>query len=317
MQFTDLSLDLRKAKISNSDILYFNPDLVQQPYFKNSTNITQVTGKVNGPMDNITGKNLVVHAGNNTTLQTDFILRGMPDYKTAWYHFPNLRVVSGQKDLVMMAGPYIPENMAVPENISMEMAFKGKIRAFESTVNMASSFGDAHLVAFIDPHENFTSNFSLIGFDAGRLMKDTVLYGPVSITAEAQGKGLDMKTIKGTIKAEVSEIYLNKYTYHNLAMDGAVSGRQYEGTITLDDENAVFDFDGLINLNPDQEQYKFKLNVEGMDLKKLKLSENDIQLSFISTADMKGGTLDKMNGTAGITKIIVALDGVHKFQRRG
>ena len=313
MQFSNLNVDLRNVKIGNSDILYFNPDLVKQPYFKNKNSITTVTGKVNGPMNDLTGTGLVVSAADNTTLKTDFIIRGMPEYKTAWYHFPNLKIVSGQKDIVMMAGPYIPENMAVPENIRIELAFKGKMKSFESTVNMSSSFGDANVVASIDPEENFSSKVSMIGFDVGRLMKDTLLYGPVSLTAEADGKGLDMNTIKGKIKAEVTEIYLNKYTYHNLNMDGAVSGRQFEGTINLDDENAVFDFDGLVNMNPDQEQYKFKLNVMGADLKKLNLTESDVQLSFISTADLKGGTIDKMNGTAGINKIIVARDG-KKYQ---
>ena len=313
MKFNNLKVDLRDVKISNSDILYFNADLVKQPYFKNKNTITTVTGKVNGSMDDLTGTDFEVHAAGNTSLKTDFRVKGMPDYQTAWYHLPNLRVVSNQKDILMMAGPYIPENMAVPENINIKMAFKGKIKSFASTLNMESSFGDANVVASIDPKENFSSKISMIGFDVGRLMKDTVMYGPVSLTAQADGKGLDMETIKGKIKADVSEIYLNKYTYHNLALDGAVSGRQFEGTVNLDDENAVLDFDGLVNMNPDQEQYKFKLNVQGMDLKKLNLTTDDVQLSFISTADMKGGSIENMNGSAGITKLIVAKDG-KKYQ---
>lgn len=313
MQFKNLNADLRNVKISNSDILYFSPDLIKQPYFKNRNTNTTVNGKVNGPMNNLKGENMVVHAGGNTTLNTDFIIRGLPEVNTAWYNFPNLSIVSDKKDIVMIAGPYIPDSMAVPENVSMKLVFKGKIKSFESTVNLSSSFGDANLIASVDPAENFSTKLSIDNFDVGSLMKDTILYGPVSLTAEADGHGLDMATIKAKIKAEVTEVYLNKYTYHNLDMEGSVSGKQFEGTINLDDENAVFNFDGLVNMNPNQEQYKFKLNVQGADLKKLHLADGDIQLSFITTADMKGGAIDKMNGTAGITNIIVARDG-KKYQ---
>ncbi|MDP2889033.1 MAG: translocation/assembly module TamB domain-containing protein, partial [Bacteroidota bacterium] len=94
-----------------------------------------------------------------------------------------------------------------------------------------------------------------------------------------------------------------------LSVDGTVNGKQFDGKAKLDDENADINFDGMVNLNTGQEQYKFKLNVLGADLKKLKLTEADVQISFISAADLKGGSVDKMNGTAGINKIIVARGG--------
>jgi len=313
MKFSNMNLDLRKASFKNSDILYFKPDLIQQPYFKKTENVTTASGKISGQMDNLNGKNLVINAGDQTILKTDFNIKGLPNVKKAFYDFPNLSLISGKKDILMMAGPYIPKNIEVPENISLQVIFKGIMKAFKSTIKLTSSIGNANLIASIDPNENFTSQISINNFNVGSLLKDTVLYGPVSLTAEAVGQGLDIATIKGKIKGEISEIYLNKYTYHNFKMDGAVSGKQFEGTINLDDENAVFDFDGMVNLNPNQEQYKFKLNVKGADLKKLKLTNNDVQLSFISTADLKGGTIDKMNGKAGITKIIVARDG-KKYQ---
>jgi hypothetical protein len=309
LEFINMDLNLNNLRFKNSDILYFRPELIEQPFFKNRDNQTTASGIISGPLNNLNAKNLFIQTGDRTILKTDFSIQGLPDYETAFYAFPNLSLKSGRQDIVMMAGPYIPESIEVPEDISMEGAFKGKMRNFESTMNMTSSFGDANLVASIDPNENFSSKVNLMGLNLGRLLKDTILYGPVSLTAEAEGQGLDLKTVKGKIKADVSEIYLNSYTYHKLAMDGAVSGMQFEGTINLDDENAVVDFDGLVNFNPNQERYQFKLNVLGADLQKLKLSKDNIQISFISSADLKGGSVNQMNGTAGITNIIVARDG--------
>ena len=313
LQFSNLNLDLRNASFKNSDILYFKPDLIQQSYFKKRENITTISGLISGQMNNLNGKSLVINAGDRTILKTDFNIKGLPNVQTAFYDFPNLSLLSGKKDFVMMAGPYIPKSIQLPEDLSIQIAFKGKMKSFESKIDLTSSFGAANLIASIDPQENFMSKISIRNFNVGKLLKDTVLYGLVSLIAVADGQGLDMATIKAKIKAEISEIYLNKYTWHNFKMDGAVSGKQFEGKINLDDENAVFDFDGLVNLNPDQELYKFKLNVQGADLKKLKLTDKNVQISFISTANLKGGTIEKMNGTVGITNIIVESDG-KKYQ---
>ena len=313
MEFNTLSLNLRNLNFRNSDVLYFRPELAAQPFFRNSRNVTTASGKVNGPMNNLAGKNLVIKTGSNTTIETNFIIKGLPSYETAYFDFPNLKMTSGKKDLVMMAGSYLPDSIDIPENISAQVIFKGQLKSFESTANMSSSFGDANLVASVDPNENFSSKINLNKLDIGRFLKDTVLYGPVSMTAEADGKGLDMKTIQAKIKAEASELELNKYTYHDLKLDGTVSGKQFEGKIIGNDENIKFDLDGLVSLNPNQERYKIKLNVLGADLQKLRLTKEDVRIAFVVAADLKGGSADQMNGTAGITNITVVHQG-KKYQ---
>jgi len=309
LQFTNLNLTLRKLSFRNSDLLYFKQDLSTQPFFKNASMITTASGVISGQMNHLSAKNLAIKTGVNTTVETDFIIKGLPKVETAYYDFPNLRMTSGKKDLTMMAGSYIPKSIDLPENLSMEVVFKGKLKSFESTANLTSSYGDAHLIASIDPTEHFDGKASMSGLDLGRLLKDTLLYGPVTLTAEAVGQGLDLNTINAKIKADVTQIHLNRYTYHKLQMDGTITGKEFEGKISLNDENAVFDFDGLVNLNPNQERYKFKLNVKGADLQKLKFTKKDARIAFVAAADLKGGTVSQMNGTAGITNIIVASNG--------
>ncbi len=309
LQFTNVNLNLRNLSFRNSDLLYFKQDLIAQPFFKNASMITTASGVINGPMNNLSAKNLAIKTGVNTTIETDFIIKGLPNIETAYYDFPNLRMTSGKTDIVMMAESYIPKSIDLPENLSMQVVFKGKLKSFESTANMTSSFGDANLTASIDPTEHFDGKASMNGLDLGRLLKDTLLYGPVTLTAEAIGQGLDMNTIKAKIKADVTQIHLNRYTYHKLQMDGTVTGKEFEGKISLNDENAVFDFDGLVNMNPDLERYKFKLNVKGADFQKLKFTKKDARIAFVAAADLKGGTVSQMNGTVGITNIIVASNG--------
>ena len=309
IQFMILNANIKNVSIINSDILYFNPDLKKQTFFKNIRNVTTVSGILYGPVNNLNGKNMVIRTGVNTILKTDFVIVGLPDAETAYYHFPNLKINSGKKDIALMAGSSIPNSIELPEIISMQIVFKGRIKSFESTVRMNSSYGAAQLFATIDKNENFKTKVSIINFDLGSLLKDKVMYGPVSLIAEANGHGLDEKTIKSTIKAEVSEMYLNKYTYHNLKVDGNFTAQEFAGKINLNDENAVFEFAGLVNLNPNQEQYKFQFNLYGADLKKLNLSKEEMQISLVAESNLEGDSVSKISGNAGITKTIIVHDG--------
>lgn len=302
-----VSADMKNMKVKNSDILYFAPTLSKQTFFQDTNNITTISGNITGPVNNLKGKSIAITTGQNTIVNTDFIVAGLPETKTAYFNFPNLKVNSGKRDIVMMVGSLIPKTMDLPENISMQIVFKGLLKAFESTIGMSSSFGSARMFATIDKNENFNSKVSTTAFDLGKLLKNKELFGPVTLTAETSGHGLDKHTVQAKIKADASEIYLNKYNYHNLSVDGNIKGQQFEGIIDLDDKNAVLNFKGLVNLK--EEQYKFLLNVEGADLKKLHLTEDNIQIGLIAVSDLKGGTANEINGKAGITKIIVTHEG--------
>lgn len=309
LQSVILNADLRSVSIMNSDITYFDPQLRKQPFFKNGMNMTVISGSINGSMDNLNGKDLIIKAGVNTVLKTDLMIEGLPDFENANFYFPNLEIQTGKKDIEMIAGPSIPKSIELPEKINLQIRFKGQIKDFESSVDLGSSFGTAHIFARIDRFENFNSNLELANFDLGRLLKDTSMYGPVTITAEMKGKGLDKKSISAEIKAEAPHFFLNTYNYHNLNIDGTINGQKFEGKINLNDENAVFDFAGLVNLNPNEEQYVFRLNVPGVDLKKLNFTKKNIQIGFKAVADLKGGKVQGINGEAGISNIIIAHEG--------
>lgn len=304
-----LNLDLKEIKLINSDILYFSPDLIKLDFFKNRNNLTTLSGVISGPLKKMIGRNISISTGLNTKLRTNFKITGLPNAETAIYDFPNLHVISGKKDLIMMAGSSIPQSIELPENIDIKAVFKGKIKDFTSTIDLQSSFGSGYLNAKIDKTENFIANVDIKSFDLGSLMKNKAMYGPVSMVAEVDGHGLDPKTMTAKIKANVSQLFLNQYNYHQLSVDGIMSGQEYKGRIKLNDENAVLDFNGLVNLNPNKEQYKFDLKVNGIDLQKLNFSQKDMRISFAASADLKGGDFNNLNGKMGIGNMIIAHEG--------
>ena len=304
-----LNVNLEKSGFSNSDILYFSPTLAKLDFFKNKQNITNISGVIYGQMNNLKGEDIVISTGDKTVLKTDISIVGLPKVETAYFVFPNMKLVSGREDLQMIAGSYLPKYLNLPEEIAMSVNFKGKLNSFETTLELNSSFGAANLVATLDPQENFSANMSSTDFDLGSLLEDKAMYGPVTLAASIVGHGLDSKTIVAQIKADIPEIYLNNYTYQNLTVDGTATGKEFSGKINLNDKNAVLDFDGLMNMTPNQEHYQFHLNVEGADLQKLNFTKDDIRIGMNASADLKGGTVDKLNGVGGITNLILTHKG--------
>ncbi len=303
--FSNLDLEIRDMTVKNSDVLYFNRSLNEHQFFQNSTITTSISGKVSGAVDNLRGKNLSVKTGKNTSLRTNFNITGLPETETAIFGFPNLTIHSGKKDLTMMAGAFIPENIELPDNIALQLAFKGTTKSFNAEGAMNSSFGDAGLSAKLDTNENFNGIVNLQQFDLGQLLNDTLFFGPVSLTAKANGQGFDLETMKAKVEAQATQLYLKGYNYQNLVLDGTVDGKQFEGTISLDDKNAVFDLEGLVNITPGDEQFNFKLNMQGADLQNLHFADKDVRMSFVAEAGLQGGAVDEMNGTAGISDIVV------------
>jgi hypothetical protein len=307
--FMNVYANLKNMNINNSDILYFSPQLSNQNFFKNRQAVTTVSGVISGSLNDLKGENIAIHTGFNTSLKADFNIVGLPDFKTASFIFPSLKINSGKKDIKMFTGPLLSNKIEIPEEISMQITFRGMLKSFMTTVGIKSSFGSAHIYAKTDKNERFNAKVSFTDFDLGRLLKNKDMFGSVSLNAEANGNGLDMNSIQARIKAEVSQIYLNKYTYHDLKLDGDVSGRAFKGKINLNDRNAAFVFDGLVNLNPKQESCKFLLDLKGANLQKLNLSDKDTRIGLLVVADFKGATISTLNGKAGITNIEIMHEG--------
>jgi len=308
LPFIGLNLNLKHLSIQSSSILYFNPQLISQVFFKNKMNITTVSGIISGKLNNLKGKNVLIHTGVNTILATDFVIKGLPDVKNAIFDFPNLKINSGRQDIAIIAGRSIPESIELPQNIKLQIVFNGQLKAFETMLEVNTSYGAAKLIAGIDKNENFSSKLIISDFDLGSLLKNKTMFGPLSLNATLNGHGLNKKTIMAAIKADVSQIYINKYNYHKLSINGKINAEQFEGKINLKDKNAVFDFEGLVNLNKGQESYNFHLNLEGADLQKLNFTKADLRIGFAAAIDLKGGTLNTIYGKAGITNIILAHD---------
>lgn len=303
-----VGIRVKKLLINNTDVLYFMPTLDSIPFFKNRTMSTSFSGEINGPVNRLTGKGITISTGGSTRLKANFTIIGLPDYQTALYDFPIIRIHTGRKDLELLGN--LSETMEIPEVIDLEIMMKGKLKAFKASGNLTSSLGNGRFTGSLDEKENFTAEVGLDQFNVGRLMKKTDLMGTMTMQAKASGHGLDIKTIRSKIDVTAPEFSLNNYTYHNLTLHGDIAGMGFDGTIKLNDENAAFDFKGKVDMNGKQALAQFRFDLKGADLKKLHLMNTDTRMAFSIVADFRGEVPRRLNGQATIKDILVMHEGV-------
>ncbi|MCE3258581.1 MAG: hypothetical protein K0S12_222, partial [Bacteroidetes bacterium] len=304
IQNLGLQADIRSSSVDPTEILFFAPTLTIIPLF-NSHALVQMSGKIKGQLKNLYGNNIAVTLPE-TKIRTSFHATGIPDIKNSFFDVPSIYILSSKTDIQKYAGQYIPRSIEIPHEVLLEGSFKGRLKEFVSDLSVQSSFGNIKIKGSIDEQENFDANIETGHFNLGFLLNDTKMFGPVTAKAKIQGKGLDTATMKAHLSADVPEIYLNQYTYHNLQTDISYTKKIIEGEVHLIDSAANFDLKGSVNLNKGQEHYIVDLNLKGADLKKLHLHKDDIRIGLNAVADIKGQDMNTVNGTAGITSIVIS-----------
>jgi hypothetical protein len=296
-------LKLENSSISHSDLHYFIPKLTNT--LQNRRGSTNVNATILGSVDKLKGRGIVIKTGRGTVLKTDFFIDGLPKYETAFFSLPNFKLHTNKTDLKLLVGSMLPDKMDIPQNLDFQFVFKGKIKSFQTKLDLNCSFGTAQMTASIDPLENFNTNMKITNFDLGSLLMDKNLYGPLSMNAVINGNGLKLQTVEASVKANFSELYLNKYNYQNLNIVGQLSKEQFDGNIRLKDDNLDFDFNGQVNIKPKEEAFKFDFNLIKAKLQKLNLTKDDFNLELKAHVDLTGKSVDKLNGSATVTNIII------------
>ena len=299
-----------KAEVSNTviaprDITWFAPQLAAQPFLSNTSPPITIDGNINGIAGDLLIKNLTVSAGQ-TTVNASGRITGLPEINKTFFAINSFHVRTVSADVYgnLPAGT-IPANIQLPGQLSLSGSFKGTIKVFDADVALNSSFGNIDANVKSGAGESYEGEIVVDELDAGKLLRDEKQFGTVSLEAKVKGKGYSKETADADLDLIVSAAEINGYEYQNLEMKGRFANQQFDGDIKMDDPNLVFDFTGMAGFKKGEETYKFALNLEGANLQKLNFSKDDLRLAAHAELDMKGNTIDNLNGRAGITNIIL------------
>ncbi len=295
--------DLEKSLISATDLNYFAPQL------KNVALSIRANGQLSGYVNNLEAKNLEIKAGNNTILNGNYSIDGLPNLKETYLDLRFKEFKTNKIDLDKIIGSLntetqkrlLPTEISKLGTISFTGNFTGFLSDFVANGKIKTALGTliSDLNVKFDEKKipSYSGNLRAIDFDIGKLSNNSPLLGKLSLRAKLKGKGFKMGTLDEELNVLIDYIDLNGYRYKGIKLEGNLNKKLFSGNINLNDRNADLDFDGTIDFNNDNPIFAFKSDVRKLNLKSLNLYKDSLSVVAKMEMNFSGKNINDLQGT--------------------
>lgn len=294
---------LKNSEIGIRDISYFAPEL------KRMNNLSiKVSGNGSGTVARLSGHNLLLDDGFST-LSGSLVMNGLPDIDQTYMDFRDVHLHTSGAAALFYA-PELKEQNAVYLQALSSVDFSGNytgfIRDFVAYGTIKTNLGnlEADLNMKLPKNEraSYSGSLNAENFACGILLNQQTI-GRASFSVKVNGVGFNPHTLKANLDGAISNLAFNNYNYRSLTINGAFDKQLFNGTLTVEDPNAQFDFNGQIDFSKESPLYQFNAVVNRLNFKPLNFSKDSIQLSAGLHINMEGSNLDYITGSAFLTDI--------------
>jgi hypothetical protein len=282
-----MDVTFRNSTLDMSDVGYFAQTMFSM------TDIIRVDGHFMGTVSDLRGEDFEIVYGNNTRLAGSLRMTGLPEITTTYIAADISRLTTDAGDLNAFQLPGNAGTIPVPDMIAnagvvdVSGRFTGYYNSFVSQLKLNTNIGrlNTDLTVRTTGPENeiaYEGKIEAKRLDVGKLLEMENALGRSSFYLNIDGTGVTPQNMRLTSEGAVTSLSFMGYDYKNITIDGNIRQQQFEGLLTMSDDNLDFTFNGLVDFNEEIPVFNFKSNVQHADLFNLKLSERD-SVSVIST----------------------------------
>ena len=311
MHFTDFSGDFArfvqnvtlegnfdKTIINSNDLAYFDPTI------RTWNRLFNLKGHAKGTVENLVASGMQIRSGNSS-FAGNFSLRGLPDINSTFIDVKSDDLLTNYSDLTVLA-PAL-RNISNPRlsklgNIRFRGNFTGFINDFVAYGNISTSLGnvraDINLKLPPDKDPSYSGKISSTGFQLGLFLEQSKL-GSISMEGNVKGRGFNLKNLTANFDGTVHQIEFSGYSYRNINIKGLFEKKLFSGHLAIDDPNLKLEsLDGTINLAKETTVFNFDAVLTAVNLKAIKLTNQDFSLKGHFNFDFTGNNIDNFIGTA-------------------
>lgn len=295
--------DFNASQISSTDLAYFVPFFATYPI-----NL-RLSGSVNGSINDLKGRDILVEYGNATKISGNFDISGLPNIKSSFLHVNIKNLNTNPKDIESIRIPNSPNGRIVfPRNFAKisYISYKGRFTGFMSDfvaygtikTNLGTIESDLSFKPDTANQFVFQGKLKMAQFQIGQYISKENILGSVSLNANVNGRIWENKKFSAKLDGIINHIYYNQYNYQNIKIDGALTNNTYDGALSITDPNLNMNFTGNVNLTGQIPIFNFTANVKHVNLFKLNFNKKDSSssASFLATANFEGNNIDNIKG---------------------
>jgi hypothetical protein len=300
-RFVKLRVNLTGTELNLRDVGYFAPS------FRYADQMVRISGKVDGPLSNLKGKDLDVQFGNNSHFMGELNLEGLPDYHVTFImaHVKGLTTSADDLRKLQLPGQNrikVPEIVNKFGLINYKGNFTGFINDFVAYGRFDTELGVIKTDLLFRPDSSsllaFEGQLQVEAFDLGTFLNGSKDIGKISLNASVDGSTLAGKSIHASMKGMVQQFEFRKYNYTNIDIAGNLKDKDFNGSVNVHDPNIDLEFMGNIDLSDTVPAFNFTANITDANLYALNISKSDpnLRASCYLIADAQGNSVNSLNG---------------------
>jgi hypothetical protein len=285
--------------LSSDDLAYFAPAL--SSWKKNIL----LRGNAAGTVSNLHISDLDIRAGNSTSLQGNIQIVGLPDIDHTFIDFAATEFHTSSRDLekfIPSLKSFSSVNLDSLTNINFRGNFTGFTRDFVAYGSFHTNLGDLtsdlnlKMPGGSSP-PSYSGKLSTNNLDLGVLLSQDYL-GKATLAAKVDGQGLRLEDLRANLNANIDQIALNGYNYHNIKTNGEFEKKRFSGLLLAGDTNLALLFQGKIDFSDSLPVFNFNATVTHSNLLALHLTRDSMLFSGQLDMNFAGNNIDNFLGTA-------------------
>ncbi|NBC58773.1 MAG: translocation/assembly module TamB, partial [Bacteroidetes bacterium] len=294
-----ISARFDKSKLSTTDLNHFYKG------FGYAEDLV-LSGQVIGTLNDFNFKNIDIKGIQRSQIQGDIYFKRVTESDDFELITQNIDIKTNYFDLKRLLpevlGDRLPEFIQYMGNFSVKGETALKAQNLFADVDFNSPVGQGQIeVMFknlnLSDEVKYDGKLDLQNFNLAKVLQSKRL-GLASLKVNINGKGFTEKALNTKIDADIQAFDFNNYTYNEIAVQGNLKFPIFNGQLKSEDENFLFDFNGLVDASQDQNLYKFQSDIKYADLYALNFIKKDTLSIFKGNLDMnlKANSLDDAVG---------------------
>jgi hypothetical protein len=300
-QEVGLDIKLGRSLITSADLRYF------VPFIKDLKEAVWLSGEVKGTVSELKGRDIRISYKNETNLDLDFDLSGLPDVNNTFIFLEinDFRSISKDIEQINIPGKgniLLPEILRKLGVVSFSGTFTGFTTDFVTYGKINTNKGiistDISLRPTGDNRFRIKGLLKGTDIDLGDLTGNPDFFGKMTVEANVDGTTDSFKTLAVNVSGRIDSVEINDYKYKKIALNGYFKDKAWDGNISIEDRYIKLDLLGMFDFNRELPEFDFTMHLRKADLYRLHFDRSDTtaSASLLLTANFKGNSIDNLDG---------------------
>lgn len=283
------------------DIKYFTSSMVGME------NLINFDGTIKGRISSLKARDFNFSFGNNSAFSGEISMDGLPDIQETFIHLNVTNLTTDYNDIANINLPG-RKNISLPKEIKevglidINGFFTGFIYDFVSSADFYTKLGrletDISLQTGQGSILKYNGQFNLKNWNLGQNFNIPDKLGTIDLTSSLSGEILQNKKNNVHLDALIQRITFLGNDFNDIAVNGVLDDKLFNGSLKLKDELVNLDFKGLMDFSQKVPRMNFTASLEDAYLSKLNLWERDSTSRISTKMDLNftGSNIDNLMG---------------------